>query len=514
MNARRKRGIILTNIGRDKLMTARARWEQQQNNGIRYKIEQLSEITELAPNTLNKILIHNTYVDKSTLARCFKSFGAILTPDDYEYRSSKQTERQQTDLQPVGNRNSYLSWGEAPDVSTFYGRERELQTLTDWVQRDRCRLIAIVGMGGMGKTTLVTKLAHQLQSQFTTICWRSLRNAPVLSSLLPDLIRVCSQDRELVAISSTSADRISQLLSHLDRHRCLLIFDNIEAILQAGKADNLAGRYRQHYEDYGEFFERIGTSIHQSCLLLTSREKPANIAYLASADRPIRMSSLMGLDLANSNYLFDAKSLSGSPLGRSKLVEIYTGNPLALKIVATTIEELFDLDIDCFLAAETFIFDEIRQLFDQQFERLSEREQMVMYWLAIERELVGWQDLQAEIVPPIAKVELLDTLKSLRRRCLIEQSQGKFTQQAAILEYVTERTLAHICMELWGWNESKNLARCPLWWSHLLLKAQLPEHRRTVQRLQILQPIVEWLILEFGSIDNLVERLQRIISSL
>jgi hypothetical protein len=86
-NDRRKRGVILTNVGRDKLTNARSRWEQQQNNGTRYTIEQLSEITELAPNTLNKILIHNTYVDKSTLARCFKSFGAIFTADDYEYRS-------------------------------------------------------------------------------------------------------------------------------------------------------------------------------------------------------------------------------------------------------------------------------------------------------------------------------------------------------------------------------------------------------------------------------------------
>jgi WD40 repeat protein len=413
---------------------------------------------------------------------------------------------------PTGARRH--DWGEAPDISIFYGRERELHTLTTWVEQERCRLLLVVGMGGIGKTSLATKLAYQLQSQFTTVCWRSLYNAPTLSSLLPDLIQVCSQESDTAMAGSTTDDRISQLLRHLNDQRCLLILDNVEAILQSGNAGCQAGNYRSQYEDYQQLFERIGTSVHQSCLVLTSREKPASIAYLGADSQPIRLFPLMGLDVASSHRLFDAKALSASLDGRAKLVEIYTGNPLALKIVATTIDELFDRDIDRFLVSETFIFDEIRQLFDHQFDRLSEREQTVMYWLAIERALVSLTDLRDEIIPPISTTELIETLKSLGRRCLIEQSQGKFAQQAAIVEYVTERLIKQVVIELQERNVDNFNHKIPLWWTHPLLKALSPEHVRTGQRLQILQPIVDRLILQFGSIDNLVQHLQAIVSSL
>ena len=64
-------------------------------------------------------------------------------------------------------------WGEAPDVPIFHGREQELTTLQHWILKEKCRLITIVGLAGIGKTRLVRggigktdlslKLAHQVQ---------------------------------------------------------------------------------------------------------------------------------------------------------------------------------------------------------------------------------------------------------------------------------------------------------------------------------------------------------------
>jgi WD40 repeat protein len=503
LNNKRRRGVILTVIGREKLLNARSQQEQQYNHGVRYTIEQLSEITALSTNTLNKIFLHNTSVDLPTLNSCFTTLGSVLETTDYEYKST-----------PVKQAEQNLFWGEAPDISIFYGRSRELQTLTNWIQHDRCRLLSIVGMGGMGKTSLATFLAHQLKSQFTTVCWLSLRHAPSLKNLLASLIQICSQEKDTVAIGSAIFDQITQLLDHLRQQRCLLILDNVEAILESNSIKGQAGEYRSSYEEYGSLFERISTSSHQSCLILTSREKPGNIAYLAGEDQPIKILSLMGLDLDSSNYLFNAKGLSASPSSREQLVKIYNGNPLALKIVATTIEELFDRNIDIFLAEGTFIFDEIRQLFDRQFERLSKLEQIVMYWLAIERKLVTLKELHTEIIPVISKAELLETMKSLGRRCLIEQNDGKFTQQPVIIEYMTERLINQVCMELQSWTGANKLNVLPLWWSHPLVKNQSPEHIRVSQRLQILEPIIDQLLRHFGSSHQLSEYLRSIIASL
>ena len=57
-------------------------------------------------------------------------------------------------------------WGEAVEVSVFYGRTEELNTLDQWIIRDRCRLVALLGMGGIGKTSLSIKLAQRIQDNF------------------------------------------------------------------------------------------------------------------------------------------------------------------------------------------------------------------------------------------------------------------------------------------------------------------------------------------------------------
>src|SRR5439155_1616262 len=45
-------------------------------------------------------------------------------------------------------------WGEAPHLDQFYGREKELVELEQWIVGDRCRLVAVLGIGGIGKTAL------------------------------------------------------------------------------------------------------------------------------------------------------------------------------------------------------------------------------------------------------------------------------------------------------------------------------------------------------------------------
>ncbi|BAZ10952.1 WD-repeat protein [Calothrix sp. NIES-4071] len=59
----------------------------------------------------------------------------------------------------------HVDWGEAVDVSVFYGRAQELATLEEWIINDNCRLIVLLGMGGIGKTSLSVKLAQKLLKQ-------------------------------------------------------------------------------------------------------------------------------------------------------------------------------------------------------------------------------------------------------------------------------------------------------------------------------------------------------------
>jgi predicted ATPase len=120
------------------------------------------------------------------------------------------------------------------DVSIFFGRLEEVSKLEYWIIHDRCRLVALLGMGGIGKTSLSIKLAQQIQGEFEFVVWRSLRNSPPLTELLANLLHFFA-DNQLVNLSENVDHLISQFMGYLRSHRCLVILDNAESILASGE---------------------------------------------------------------------------------------------------------------------------------------------------------------------------------------------------------------------------------------------------------------------------------------
>jgi len=81
---------------------------------------------------------------------------------------------QQTPTQP------YIDLGDAPEIFSFFDRTPQLSTLENWITQDRTRLIALLGISGIGKTTLALHLIDQIKTQFDYIIYRSLRFFPPL----------------------------------------------------------------------------------------------------------------------------------------------------------------------------------------------------------------------------------------------------------------------------------------------------------------------------------------------
>ncbi|QLE39811.1 NACHT domain-containing protein [Nostoc sp. C052] len=399
-------------------------------------------------------------------------------------------------------KTSYQDWGDAIDVDFFYGRQRELAQLQQWILVDRCRLVALLGMGGMGKTSLSIKLAQQLQGEFKCVIWRSLRNAPPVQEILIDLLKLLSSQQE-IDYPETVEGKISRLLHYLRSQRCLLIFDNIETILQPN--DQSKSSYLEGYEAYGEIFRQIGEIRHQSCLVLTSRYQPPEVRLLEGASLPVRAFQLTGLKKTEAQELLQLKgNFQGSTEEWNRLVEAYAGNPLALKIIATTIQNLFDGSISDFLNQKAFVFGNIRNLIDQQFERLSESEKTVIYWLAIYRDPASFSELRSDIFPPRTPQELIDILESLEQRSLIEKAKvtliekhrTQFSLQPVVMEYVTEKLVAQVCQEILAGLEANAEQKNLLFKTHALLKSQAKDYVRETQVRFILKPILERLLLD------------------
>lgn len=324
--------------------------------------------------------------------------------------------------------NNHRDWQEASDLTFFCGRNQELATVEQWIVGDRCRLIGIFGMGGMGKTSLAVKLAEQTASEFDYLIWRSLRNAPPLDRLLAGIVQFLAQQQTTELNLPQDIDNsVSNLIENLHSHRCLLVIDNAETILQAG---NTCGSYRSGYERCGELIRRIGEIAHQSCVILTSREKLREFIALEGNKLPVRSLQIKGVGAEISKEICQFKGeLRGAEQDWQTLDRNYSGNPLALKIVTTTIQELFDGDLNSFLQQEILFFDDIENLFTEQLNRLSKLEREIMYLLAFERKPVPLKRLRQDLMSSTPKKQIFEAVKSLQRRSLIEKSADGFSQQ-------------------------------------------------------------------------------------
>ncbi|MFN8491624.1 MAG: tetratricopeptide repeat protein [Caldilineaceae bacterium] len=395
--------------------------------------------------------------------------------------------------QALENRKSEIvnqhDWGEIPTVRTLWGREAEAQQIEQWLVTEQQRIVTILGMGGMGKTTLAAALAPRLAPHFTWVFWRSLLNAPPLSDILRDWVQTLSS-YTLTTWPTLLDAQLTLLFEQLRRQRCLLILDNVESILNPAN-EQQGGAYPPEYADYGQFFARLGDSVHQSALLLTSRELPPELARLERRGAPVRRLPLSGLPLAAGQRLLADDGLVGAVEQQQELLRRYSGNPLALQLVSKTIQDFFAGEIAAFLSDETLFFDDVREVLDQQFARLTTLERELLLWLAIEREPVPLPLLQGELLYAGPKSAILDALLDLQQRTLLEKTPTGFTLQNVIMEYATAYLVDAICQEI-------EAATPDLLHSHALLKAQAKEYIRQSQTRLLLQPIGERLQKKLG----------------
>jgi WD40 repeat protein len=503
--AKRHRGYILTPAGAKKLQDRIS--ELENKTGVKYNSLKLAEKSQLIsaqglhPTTIRKILRGNGG-DESSLQLIFKVVNLELESQDYT----------QPGVQEIVKIKPNQDWGEAVDVSVFYGRDLELESLNQWILTDRCRLVVLLGMGGMGKTALSVKLAVLLGDKFEFLIWRSLKNAPCLEDLLKDILQFLSQQQETAAnLPKTIPSLLNRLTDYLRRQRCLLVLDNVETILLPGSP---AGRYRPGYEDYAELFKRVAETVHQSCLILTSREKPQYITSLEGESLPVRTWQLKGLSDAAGEQILSNKGLE-TGIEAEKLTQLYQGNPLALKIVATSIQELFAGNIAEFLEQGIAVFNGIRSLLEKQFDRLAILEQQILYWLAINREPVSITQLPDDLVPRVSAGRILESLEFIGWRSLIEiqtRSTGQlFTLQPVVMEYVGDRLIEKVCEEIRHFSDTDSLEKLNLFKHHALIKAESPESIRNSQINLILEPIAQELLTSFGSRENLILALNKIL---
>lgn len=161
---KRKRGVILTTQGLQKLQVAKSQAEIDDNSGKRYTLEAMSERTSLSVDTLMKIIKCELGVDKQSLKRFFSTFGLNLDQKDYYWPQSNVDENFQSDLVPSTAQIEFPE-GQVSLNSPFYVDRPFIEAECYKLILQPGVLLRIKAPRRMGKSSLMARILYQGRSQ-------------------------------------------------------------------------------------------------------------------------------------------------------------------------------------------------------------------------------------------------------------------------------------------------------------------------------------------------------------
>lgn len=203
----------------------------------------------------------------------------------------------------------------------------------------------------------------------------------------------------------------------------------------------MGGQYLDHYQGYGHLLRRIQDEQHQSCVLITSREKPTGLSLREGKNSVVRSHLIKGLSDNTALHILDDRTLIASETTLKKLINCCEGNPLILKMVSSTIEALFKGDVQIFLNCDPVLYGNIWQLIDQQFQRLSNLEKRMIKYLILESSSITIPQLSNNNQFNIPSCQIIEALESLKGRSLIEITETGVFLPSLFLEYLKKSYL-------------------------------------------------------------------------
>jgi DNA replication protein DnaC len=297
---------------------------------------------------------------------------------------------------------------EAPEIEDFYGREEELSLLQTKILEQKCSLIVLLGIRGIGKTALALELMNKIKENFDWLIYKSLYSQPTLTELITEIIGFNDDITE-----NNSTYELSDLKKALAQERYLIILDDINCVF---KNQQLSGQYQQEYESYSNLFKLLFSLKNQSCVILISSERIPELSALTNNNYqnvfPWELSGL-GADAVNLLKKYQLKY----PQTYQKLIDIYEGNPRYLQIVGDLIQDLFAGDTNKFLQLQQPSIDiNLMAFLRQTLDGLSLLETEILKFIASQSGSIPMTDIENHYY---LHQDVVNSIQSLKRRYLL-----------------------------------------------------------------------------------------------
>nr|WP_306465778.1 ATP-binding protein [Spirulina major] len=313
---------------------------------------------------------------------------------------------------PAQNRTKQpqIDLGTAPEITRFYGRTEELETLKNWIINDRTSLIFLLGLPGIGKTTLAVKLIETIKPEFDRIIYYSLQFSPPLTATLTHLLQFLTDSEDIPQDIETQYQKLRECLQ---RDRTFIILDDLQALFAP---QTLSGHYKPNLENYRTFWTLLQKMIGKSHILLIGDEKPREFVEWDRQQNRTQILELKGLGNAATQIL-QAEGLSDDECWE-KLCDRYQNHPLWLQWVSRLIRDFFQGNVRQFLEHEILLIDPLQEQYDRQFKRLSDLEQELLQAIAAYPQPISLETLlQRRSHSPS---HILNAIQSLKRRLWLQ----------------------------------------------------------------------------------------------
>ncbi|MFB2891600.1 CHAT domain-containing protein [Aerosakkonemataceae cyanobacterium BLCC-F50] len=378
--------------------------------------------------------------------------------------------------------------------SQFFGRTEELNNLENLLNERKYSLINLVGMAGIGKSSLAAKFTEKIKNRFKYVVWKDMRIASSLENTINSLLNFFSAESNL-SYSYASTDKIQRLIEFFKYNNCLVIFDNLTDILD----ESQSYIYKKDWQEFDHLLQQlIKSERNQSIVLVTSDECPYSFSKMPIESRLYKKFNVPGLNLQDVRNWLEALQLylqtgylDTDPQHEylwERFVNYYGGNPSLLEIVAKFIEESNDGKISRLInyqdGSQYSLLEKIQVHLDRQF-RIDDIEKKILYLIAINVEPLTLQQIKIAIPGDIylRKLETFSLIKNYSRA----DEETVYEQIPLVRDYLTKNFINNIVSEILH-NEPCLINE------FILLDSQAKDYIKDIQKRRIIKPIIDKLL--------------------